>query len=67
MENFFNDMKKGSEYYSKVIGTEFNKPSVITKRGHEEFKNSTKCFVCKKVYEKGEVKVKDHDHITRKY
>ena len=67
MDNFLNDMKKESEYYSKVIGTEFNKPFVRIKRDHEEFKNSTKCCDCKKVYEEGEVKVKDHVHITRKF
>lgn len=29
--------------------------------------NSTKCWICKKPYEKDEVKAKDYDHITGKY
>ena len=39
----------------------------MTEKDHEDFKNSTKCWICKKVYEEREVKVKDHDHVTRKY
>ena len=44
-----------------------NKPLVMTKEDHKCFKNSTKCWICKKAYEEGKVKVKDHDHITGKY
>ena len=39
----------------------------MTKKDHENFKNSTKCWICRKVYYEGEMKVKDHDHITEKY
>ena len=38
----------------------------MTKKGHEDFKNSTECWIFKKTYEEGEVKVKDCDHITGK-
>ena len=40
---------------------------VMTQKDHENFKNFTKCLICKKVYLKEEVKVKDHDHITVKH
>ena len=30
----------------------------MTERDHEDFNNSTKCWICKKAYEEGEVKVK---------
>ena len=33
-------MIKGSEYCSKVIETEFNKPLVMTEKDHEGFNNS---------------------------
>ena len=36
-------MLKESEYCSKVIKTEFNKPLVMIKKDHKGFKNSTKC------------------------
>ena len=38
----------------------------MTKNDHEDFKNSAKCWIFKKAYEKGEVKVKDHIYITEK-
>ena len=46
---------------------EFYKSLVMTEKTHEEFKNSTKYWICKKGYEEGEVKVNDHDHITGKH
>ena len=55
-------MIKESEYCSKVIETQFK-----TEKDHEDFNNSTKCWICRKAYEEGEVKVKDHNHITGKY
>lgn len=36
-------------------------------KDHEDFKNSVKCWIFKKSYEKGELKVKDYDHISGKY
>ena len=39
----------------------------MTNKDDEDFENSTKCWICKKEYEKGKVKVKDHYHITGKY
>ena len=30
----------------------------MTERDHEDFNNSTKCWICKKAYEEGEVESK---------
>ena len=38
----------------------------MTEKDHNDFNNSTKCWICKEAYEKHEVKVKDHDHVTTK-
>ena len=72
--NFLTDMIKEiakffsyNKYSSKVIETELNKPLPMTKKDHEDFQNFTKCWICKKVYEEGEIKVKDDDHVTGKY
>ena len=51
-------MIKESEYCSKVIESEFRKPFVKNKTDHEYSENSTKCWIYKNTYEKGEVKVK---------
>ena len=47
------NMIKESEYFSKVIETEFIKPLVMTEKHHEDFNNSTKCWICKLAYEEG--------------
>ena len=60
-------MVKESEYCSKVAEKEFNKPLVIAEIDHEDFTNSSECWICKKAFEEGEVKLKDHNHITRNY
>ena len=39
----------------------------MIKKAHKDFENPIKCWVCKKAYKEGEVKVKDHHHITGKY
>ena len=39
----------------------------MTEKNHEDFKNPFKCWICKKIYEEVEVKVKDHNHVTGKY
>ena len=57
---FFNDTIKES-------GKEFNKYVAMNKKDNEDFKNSIRCWICKKAYEEGEVRVKDHDHIIGKY
>ena len=60
-------MIKESKYCSKVTEIKFSKPLVMTKKGYEDLKNSTKCWICKNTYEEEELEGKDHDHITRKY
>ena len=39
----------------------------MNKKDVVDFENSTKCWTCDNVYVDGDVKVKDHCHITGKY
>ena len=39
----------------------------MTKEDNENFKNSTKCWICDNDYIDNVVKVRDHCHINRKY
>ena len=39
----------------------------MAKEGNEDFKNSTKCWICDNGYVDNDVKVRDHCHITGKY
>ena len=45
----------------------FNKELVMSKKGNEDFENSTKCLICDKAYDDGDFKIKNHCYITRKY
>ena len=60
-------MIKESKYFSDVIKKNFNKEFVMTKKDNEDFENSTKCWICDNDYINGDVKVRDHCHITGKY
>ena len=39
----------------------------MTKNDDEDFKNSTKCWICDYAYLEGDVKLRDNCHITGKY
>ena len=60
-------MIKESKYCREVMKKHFNKELVMTKKDNEDFKNSTKCWTCNNIYVNGNLKVRDHCHITEKY
>ena len=64
--NFINNTVRESKCCSEVMKKQFNQNLVITKNDHEDFRNSNNCWICKKVYVEGDVKVRDC-HITVKY
>ena len=45
----------------------FKKELAMTKEDSEDFKNSTKCWICDNDYIDKDVKLRDHCHITGKY
>ena len=61
--NFINSMIKESKYYIEVMKKHFNKELMMTKKDNENFKSSTKCWICDNDYDD----VNDHCHITGKY
>ena len=44
-----------------------NQELVMTNKNDEDFENSTKCLICDNDYVDGDVKVRNHCHITEKY
>ena len=60
-------MIKESKYCSDVMKKHFNKEFVMTKQGNENFKNSTKCWICDNDCVDNNVKVRNHCHIIGKY
>ena len=55
------------KYCNDVMKKHSNKGVVMTTKDSEDFENSTKCLICDNAYFDGDVKVRDHCHITGKY
>ena len=45
----------------------FQKELLMTKNDIEDFESPTKCWICENDYIDGDVKIRDHCHITGKY
>ena len=61
--SFNNNMIEESKYCSKVMKRYFNKELVMTREDNEDFKNSTKCWICDNDFVDNDVKVRDRCHI----
>ena len=44
--NFISVMIEQSKYCSDMMKKHFNKKLLVTKKGDEDFENSTKCWIC---------------------
>ena len=55
--NFINSMIEESKFYSDMKKTHSNKELVMTKEDHENFKNSTKCWICDNDFVDNDIKV----------
>ena len=60
-------MIEESEYCNEVMKKHFNKELVMTKEDNEDFKNSTKCWICDNDYIDNDVKVRNHCDIIGKF
>ena len=58
---------KEYEYCKGVIKKHFNKNLVMTAEQNEEFERSNICWICGKLTEVGDNKVRDRCHITKIY
>ena len=58
-------MIEGSKCCSNVMKNDFH-TEIVTKEDNEDFGNSPKCWICDNDYIDGDVKVRDHCHITGK-
>ena len=64
---FMNAMLSEVRYCKKVMKECFNKPLKMTEDDEEKFQKADKCHICEKKYNKKDVKVRDHCHVTGKY
>ena len=54
-------------YDQKVVKRHFNKDLVMSERDEQIFQSSNKCWICDKLLDVGDNKVRDHSHVTIKY
>ena len=58
---------KEYKYYRKVIKKHFNKNLFMFAEEEEIFKFSNSCWICNKLFDVADEKVRDHCHITGKF
>ena len=54
-------------YFKKLIKKHFDKNLVMSAEDEERFQSSNKCWICNKLFDARDNKVRDHCHITEKY
>ena len=54
------------EHCKKVMKKHFNKNLIMTEE-EENFQSSNTCWICEKLIEDDDEKIRDHCHITRKF
>ena len=64
---FIEAILKERKYCRKVIKKHFNKNLIMSAEEEEKFQLSNICWICDKLFDVGDEKVRDHCHITGKY
>ena len=65
--NFASSIIEKSKYCGDMTKKPFNKELVTTEKNNKDFENSRKCWICDNDYIDGDIKVRDHCHITGKH
>ena len=55
------------DYCRGVTKKHFNKNLVMSEKDEQIFQSSNKCWICDKLFDTGDNKVRDHCHITGNY
>ena len=64
---FIDAILKEYDHCKEVTKKRFNKNLVMSAKDEEKFQLSNKCFICDKLFDVGDDKVRDHCHITKTY
>ena len=54
-------------YFKNMIKKFFSKNLVMSAEDEDRFQSSNKCWICNKLFDVGDNKVGNHDHVTEKY
>ena len=58
---------KEFKYCKKVMKKHFNKNLIMSEEEEEEFQSSNTCWICEKLIDNDDEKVRDHCHLTGKF
>ena len=64
---FIKAILKEYKYYTKVMNKHFNKNLIMSKKEEHLFQQSNSRWICKRLIDNDEEKVRDHCHITGKF
>ena len=64
---FIKTILKEYDHCKKVIRKHFNKNLPMSEKDEQIFQSSNKCWICDKLFDVVDNKVRDHCHITGKY
>ena len=64
---FIKAILKGCEYCKKVMKKHFNINLIMSEEEEEQFPSSNSCWICEKLINNDDKKVRDHCHITGKF
>ena len=63
---FIEAILKEFEYCKKVRKIHFNKNLIMSEKEEEQFQSSNICWICKKLIDNDDEKLRDHCHVTGK-
>ena len=64
---FIKAILKEFEYCKKVMKKHFNKNLIMSEEEEHLFQQSNSCWICKKLIDNDDEKVRDHCHVTGKF
>ena len=64
---FIKAILKDYKYCKKIIKIHFNKNLIMTEEEENLFQKSNNCWICKKLIDNDEGKVRDHCHVSHKF
>ena len=64
---FIKAILKGYQYCKKTMKKHFNKNLILSEEEEKQFQSSNTCWICEKLIDNDDEKVRDHCHITGKF
>ena len=64
---FIKDILKDNKYCRKVMNKHFNKSFIMSEEEEHLFQQSNSFWICRKLIDDDEEKVRDHCHVTGKF